>query len=81
MTSEFFAFTVHFASNPLSEICYIHLNCTAVSRLCSVSEVTLIVTNCTMIVLILRDSVQHCAVRSTLDLVPIDVVPLAVIFL
>jgi len=32
-------------------------------------------------VLILRDSVQYCAVRSTLDPVPVDVVPLAVIFL
>ena len=32
VTSVFFTFTVHFASNPLGEICYIHLNCTAVVR-------------------------------------------------
>jgi hypothetical protein len=32
VTSVFFTFTVHFASNPLSEICYVHLCLTAVGR-------------------------------------------------
>jgi len=41
----------------------------------------LIVTNCTIIVLIIRDSVQHCAVWSILDRVQVDVMPLAIIFL
>ena len=36
------------------------------------------VTSCTIIVLILRDSVLYCGVRSILDLVAVDVVPLAV---
>jgi len=81
VTSGFFAFTVPFASNPLSEFCYIHLNFTAVGRHHEVYlKITLIVTNCTVIVLILSDSVQYCAVRSALNRVQVDV-PLAVIFL
>jgi len=32
VTSKFFAFTVYFSSNPLSEFCYIHLTFTAVGR-------------------------------------------------
>jgi len=32
LTSVFFAFTVYFANNPLTEFCYIHLNFTAVGR-------------------------------------------------
>ena len=77
----FFAFTVYFASNPFTEFCYIYLNCTAVRLTqCSVLEITVILTSCTIIFRILRDLVHYCAVRSTLVLIPVDV-PFAVNFL
>ena len=69
----FFFFSLFFASNPLTEFCYIHLIFTSVGRHHEVCR-KLLVTNCKIIVLFLSNLVQYCAVRSTLDLVQVDVV-------
>jgi hypothetical protein len=33
-----FPYTIYFSSNPLGELCYIHLSCTAVSTHCEVYQ-------------------------------------------